>query len=210
MKKIDWKLCLVADADYVRGRDLLDLLMRSVDAGATLVQLRAKSLSSREFLDLCLAAQTKLSKRGIPLIINDRLDIALAGGASGVHLGQEDMPLHSARTILGHDRIIGISVSSVEEALRAWHGAADYVGAGPVFATSTKECGMPPLGPEGLKKIREAIRIPILAIGGITPDNARQALESGADGLAVISAILGAEDAASATAELLKVFALRA
>jgi len=210
MKKIDWRLCLVADADYARGLDLLDLMMRSVKAGATLVQVRAKTLPDREFLELCQAAQTKLSKRGVPLIVNDRADIALAAGASGVHLGQEDLPLPSARALLGHTRLVGVSVTSVEEARRAWHGGADYVGAGPVFATSTKDCTAPPLGLEGLKKIRSAVRIPILAIGGLTPANARQVLDSGADGLAVISAILGAADTAAATAEFLKAFGQRA
>ncbi len=210
MKKIDWRLCLVADADYARGLDLLDLMMRSVEAGATLVQVRAKTLPDREFLELSQAAQTKLSKRGVPLIVNDRADIALAAGASGVHLGQEDLPLQSARALLGHGRLVGVSVTSVEEARRAWHGGADYVGAGPVFATSTKDCTAPPLGLEGLKKIRSAVRIPILAIGGLTPANARQVLDSGADGLAVISAILGAADTAAATAEFLKAFGPRA
>ena len=210
MKKIDWRLCLVADADYTRGLDLLDLMMRSVEAGATLVQVRAKTLPGREFLELCQAAQTKLSKRGVPLIVNDRADIALAAGASGVHLGQEDLPLQTARTLLGHGRLIGISVTTVEEAHRAWTGGADYVGAGPVFATSTKDCATSPLGLEGLKKIRGAVRIPILAIGGLTPANARQVLDSGADGLAVISAILGAADTAAATAEFLKAFGQRA
>jgi len=206
---LDWRLCLVADTAYSRGRDLLDLMMTSVEAGATLVQLRAKNLSDREFLELCLAARTKLDQGGVPLIVNDRVDIALAGQASGVHLGQDDMPLQAARAILGRGRIIGISASTVEEARRAEHGGADYIGVGPVFNTASKDYETPPLGLEGLNRIRRSVRIPILAIGGITAANARQVLESGADGLAVISAILGARDAASATVELLKSFVPR-
>jgi thiamine-phosphate pyrophosphorylase len=204
MKKIDWKLCLVADADLARGLDLLDRVVRSVQAGATIVQLRAKNLPTKEFLDLSLAIATKLSKVKVPLIINDRLDVALAGQASGVHLGQDDMPLAYARTLLGHGRMIGISVATVEEAHRAEHGGADYIGAGPVFATSTKDCLRPPIGLDGLRKIREAVKLPLLAIGGINVRNAAEVMKAGADGIAVVSAIMNAPDVGLATVELLR------
>lgn len=204
MKNVDWRLCLVADADFARGMDLLDKIVRSVRAGATIVQIRAKNLPTKDFLDLSLAVAAKLSKVRVPLIINDRLDVALAGQASGVHLGQDDMPLEYARTLVGHGRLIGISVATVEEAHRAEHGGADYIGAGPVFATSTKGCPRPPIGLNGLKKIREAVKLPLLAIGGINVQNAAEVMKAGADGIAVVSAIMNAPDAGLATAELFK------
>jgi thiamine-phosphate pyrophosphorylase len=203
MRKIDWKLCLVADADMVRGLDLLEVIVRSVEAGVTVVQLRAKNLPTKAFLDMSLAVSTKVGKRGVPLIINDRVDVALAGKASGVHLGQEDMPLFYARALLGHSRLIGISVSTVKEAHRAEQEGADYIGVGPVFPTTTKDCGRPPLGLEGLRKIRRAVGIPILAIGGVNAANAGETMAAGADGLAVISAIMKAPDVGLAVTELL-------
>jgi len=204
VKKIDWKLCLVADADFARGKNLLEKAVRSVQAGATLVQLRAKNLPAKEFLDLSLAMAVKLSKVKVPLIINDRLDVALAGQASGVHLGQDDMPLAYARTLLGHGRMIGISVATVEEARRAWHGGADYIGAGPVFATATKDSARPPIGLEGLRRIRAAVKLPLLAIGGINVENAGEVMKTGVAGIAVVSALMNAPDIGLATAELLK------
>jgi len=208
MKKIDWTLCLVADADLARGLDLLDRVVRSVQAGATIVQLRAKNLPTKEFLDLSLAIATKLSKVRVPLIINDRLDVALAAQASGVHLGQDDMPLTYARTLLGHGRMIGISVATVEEAHRAEYGGADYIGAGPVFATSTKDCLRPPIGLNGLRKIREGVKLPLLAIGGINVRNAAEVMKAGADGIAVVSALMNAPDVGLATAELIRAMSL--
>jgi thiamine-phosphate pyrophosphorylase len=208
-RPIDWRLCLVADTRFRRGIELLDLVMAVVERGAGLVQLRAKSLPDREALELSLALATKLSKARVPLIVNDRPDLALAGQASGVHLGQEDLPLPYARGILGASRLIGISVTTVEEARRAWHEGADYVGAGPVFATSTKTDACPPIGLDGLRRIRDAVRIPVLAIGGIGPANARSVVETGVDGLAVVSAVLAAPDPAQAAGELLDAFGRR-
>ncbi len=208
-KKIDWRLCLIADTRFRRGLAMLDLVMAVVERGAGLVQLRAKSLPDREALELSLALATKLSKLRVPLIMNDRCDLALAGKASGVHLGQEDLPIAYARDIVGPSRLIGISAATVEEARRAWHGGADYVGAGPVFATPTKADACPAIGLEGLRKIREAVRIPVLAIGGIGPGNARAVAETGVDGIAVISAVMGAADPAGAAEALLSAFGPR-
>jgi thiamine-phosphate pyrophosphorylase len=211
---IDYSLTLVADADFFKeiavpgtaGRDLLGIVDAAVQGGVTVVQLRAKTLPFREFLDLGLKAADRLAGTGVPLIINDRMDIALACGADGVHLGQEDMPLAAARKILGGDRIIGISVNTVMEARAAQAGGADYVGAGPAFATATKETALPILGPEGIRSIKRAIRIPVVAIGGINGGNAAALANSGADGIAVVSAILGAPDARRATEDLKKAF----
>ena len=203
---IDFSIYLVADADYAAGRDLLGLIGEAVRGGATVVQLRAKNLSSRDFLELGRRAADRLAGTGIPLIINDRVDIGLACGAAGVHLGQEDMPLAAARKILGGDSIIGISVNTVEEARTAEVGGADYVGAGPAFATATKETALPVLGPEGIGRIKRAVRIPVVAIGGIGAANVADLAAAGADGIAVISAILGASDARRAAEDLKKAF----
>ena len=203
---IDFSIYLVADADYAAGRDLLGLIGEAVRGGATVVQLRAKNLSSRDFLELGRRAADRLAGTGIPLIINDRVDIGLACGAAGVHLGQEDMPLAAARKILGGDSIIGISVNTVEEARTAEVGGADYVGAGPAFATATKETALPVLGPEGIGRIKRAVRIPVVAIGGIGAAIVAELAAAGADGIAVISAILGASDARRAAEDLKKAF----
>ena len=203
---IDFSLYLVADAEFAAGRDLLGMVGAAIRGGVTVVQLRAKNLPSRDFLELGLRAADLLARTGVPLLVNDRLDIALACGAGGIHLGQEDMPLAAARKILGGDRIIGISVNTVEEARAAEAGGADYVGAGPAFATATKETALPILGPEGVRSIKRAVRIPVVAIGGISAGNAAALVHSGADGIAVISAILGAPDARRATEDLRKAF----
>ncbi|MCX6571009.1 MAG: thiamine phosphate synthase [Candidatus Aminicenantes bacterium] len=211
---IDYSLTLVADADFFKkiavpsaaDRDFLGIVDAAVQGGVTVVQLRAKTLPFREFLDLGLRAADRLAGTGVPLIINDRMDIALACGADGVHLGQEDMPLATARKILGGDRIIGISVHTAVEARAAEVGGADYVGAGPAFATATKETALPVLGPEGIRSIKRAVRIAVVAIGGINAGNAAALAHSGADGIAVVSAILGAPDARRAAEDLRKAY----
>jgi len=204
MKSIDWKLCLVADAEAAKGRYLLNLIEKAVNSGVTLVQLRAKELQTREFLQLARQTAELLKGKSIPLIINDRIDIALACGAEGVHLGQEDIPLPYARKILGKKKQIGISVNTVNEAEEAEKGGADYLGVGPVYYTPSKRDLKAILGPSGLKVIRERVKIPILAIGGINAENATDVMSCGVDGIAVISALMGAEDIAEATKELLQ------
>jgi thiamine-phosphate pyrophosphorylase len=204
MKSIDWKLCLVADAEAAKGRYLLNLIEKAVDSGVTLVQLRAKELQTREFLQLARQTAELLKVKSIPLLINDRIDIALACGAEGVHLGQEDIPLPYARKILGKKKHIGISVNTVNEAEEAEKGGADYLGVGPVYYTPSKRDLKAILGPSGLKVIRERVKIPILAIGGINAENATDVMSCGVDGIAVISALMEAEDIAGATKELLQ------
>jgi len=196
-------LCLIADAEALSGREALPLVRQAVNGGVDLVQLRGKTWSGREFLDISLKLSRFLRPKKIPLIINDRVDIALACGADGVHLGQDDLPLQQARKILGKNRIIGISVSNAKEAEEAEREGADYVGLGPIFPTQSKQTPLSPLGIKGLRKVRRAIRIPILAIGGINARNSVGLLEAGADGIAVISAILGAPNIRAA-AEALK------
>jgi thiamine-phosphate pyrophosphorylase len=200
--RISWTLCLVADAESARGRDLIQIIRQAVEGGVTLVQLRAKKLPASAFLNLALEAASLLRKKKIPLIINDRPDIALACSAAGVHLGQEDLPLSAARRILGKDRLIGLSASSLKEAHRAQKDGADYIGLGPVFSTPTKATTLTPLGLRGVREICSRLSIPVLAIGGIDRRNARQVIAAGADGIAVVSAILGARDIFKATRKL--------
>jgi thiamine-phosphate pyrophosphorylase len=203
---IDYALYLVADADFAAARDLPALVAAAVGGGVTVVQLRAKSLTGGDLIKLGLETAAALAGTGVPLLINDHPDVVLACGAAGVHLGQDDLPVAEARRILGPERAIGVSVNTPEEALRAESEGADYVGAGPAFATSTKETDLPVLGPEGIERIKRAVGIPVVAIGGIGPRNAAAMARAGADGIAVVSAILGAPDARRAAEELREAF----
>jgi len=168
MRSIDWKLCLVADAEAAQGRDLPNLIEKAVDSGVTLVQLRAKGMPTRKFLQLALQTAELLKAKGFPLIINDRIDIALACGAEGIHLGQDDLPLPYARKILGKKKCIGISVNTLKEAEEAEKGGADYLGVGPVYDTPSKRDLKAILGPSGLKVIREKVNLSWLS-GGLMP-----------------------------------------
>jgi thiamine-phosphate pyrophosphorylase len=201
---VDWKLCFIADSEAAEGRDMLQLIAEAVEGGATLIQLRGKKWKSREFLEIGIRACRFLRPKKVPLIINDRVDIALACEADGVHLGQIDMPLLYARKILGKHRIIGISVATPDEAEAAEKGGADYLGVGPVFATLSKKDLGPLLGLEGLRTIRRKVKIPILAIGGISAANVADVIPAGADGVAVISAIAAAKYPVQAAIEIIK------
>jgi len=204
LDRIDWRLCFIADSEAAAGRDILKLVAEAVDGGATIIQIRGKKWTNREFLDVGLKAARFLRPKKIPLIINDRVDIALACEADGVHLGPDDMPLFYARRILGKNRIIGISVSIPGEAKAAEKEEADYIGAGPIFRTSSKKDIGPILGLEGLRKIREKVKIPILAIGGISAANAAGVISAGADGVAVISAITAAGNPKQVAIEIIE------
>ncbi len=185
-------LHLVTDRSLSRGRSLVEVVREAVSGGVTCVQLREKDCSTREFLQEALALKELLQSLMVPLIINDRVDIALAVGADGVHLGQSDMPISHARRLLGPNCLIGISAESVDHAVEAEQQGADYIGISPVFSTPTKADTAPALGLEGIRQIRELVRIPLVGIGGINQTNARQVLASGADGVAVVSAIMAA------------------
>lgn len=203
---VDYTLYLVADADYAAGRDLAGLVRAAVAGGVTVVQLRAKNLAGRAFVELGYALRRALADTGVPLLVNDRVDVAIACGTAGVHLGQEDMPVRLARALLGPDGTVGVSVNTPEEARRAELEGADYIGAGPAFATATKAMDLPVLGPEGIARIKAAVRIPVVAIGGVGPENAAGLARAGADGVAVISAVLGAPDARLAAEALRRAF----
>lgn len=207
---IDWSLYLVADAGYAEGRDLPALVEAAVRGGATVVQLRAKDLPARAFAALAGETARRLAPTGVPLLVNDRVDIALACGAAGVHLGQDDLRVPDARRILGPGAVIGVSVNTPEEARRAAAEGADYVGAGPAFATSTKDTPLAVLGPDGVARIKRAAGVPVVAIGGITAANAASLAAAGADGVAVVSAVLGSPDPERAAADLARAFGRRA
>jgi thiamine-phosphate pyrophosphorylase len=161
------------------------------DGGASLVQLREKDLGPREFYEQAKAAIAVAAQRGVHLIINDRVDVALAVGADGVHLGQDDMPPDAARELVGPDAIIGYSTHNINQAIAATKLSIDYLAIGPIFNTTTKADTAPVLGLDGLRAVRQAIgEFPLVAIGGITPGNAREVIAAGADSVAVISALL--------------------
>jgi len=202
-KMVDYSLYVVTESSLKR-EELIEKVAQVVKGKASMIQLREKELSSREFLARALELK-RIIPSYIPFIINDRIDIALACNASGVHLGQGDLPLSSARKILGEDRIIGISTHTLEEAKEAEREGADYIGIGPIFATSTKKDIPPPLGTEIISRIKKEIKIPVVAIGGISQDNISQVLQAGADGVAIVSAIFSQDNILEATKALRKI-----
>ncbi len=201
-ESIDYSLYLVTDRGLSRGRPLTDIVQAAVSGGATCIQLREKNCSTREFIEQALAIRAFLKDRVVPLIINDRLDVAQVVAADGIHLGQEDMPIDMARAIVGETMVIGISAESLADAVQAEKQGADYLGVSPIYATPTKTDTATPLGLEGLREIRSAVGIPLVGIGGLNNDNAAVVIENGADGVAVVSAIMAAEDPEAAAREL--------
>ncbi len=199
---IDYSLYLVTDRGLSRWRTTLQIVAAAVAGGVTCVQLREKTCSTREFIEQARSVQSFLKSRGIPLIINDRIDVALAVKADGVHLGQNDMPIETARGILKDSMFIGISAETLENAVDAEKCGADYIGVGPIFPTNTKADAAEPLGPEGFLEIRKAVKIPLVAIGGLKKENAAAIVRNGAEGIAVVSAIVSADDPEKAAREL--------
>lgn len=199
---IDYSLYLITDRNFLHGRSLKRCVEDAIKGGVTLIQIREKDASTREFYEVAKEVKEVTSKYKIPLIINDRIDIALAINAEGVHLGQSDMPINEARIILGKNKIIGISANTIEEAFAAENSGADYLGVGPVFYTGTKKDINTPRGINGLRDIIEKINIPSVAIGGINKDNAKSVLATGVNGISVISAILGNDDIKKSAEEL--------
>ncbi len=202
LQNIDYSLYLVTDRGLARGRSMLDIVKAAVSGGVTCVQLREKDCSTLEFIEQALAIKNFLQAREVPLIINDRLDVALVVAADGVHLGQSDMPLEMARKIAGPSMLVGISAESVQDAVEAEKGGADYLGVSPIYATPTKTDTAPPLEVEGLREIRKRVKIPLVAIGGLNKSNAAEIIRNGADGVAVVSAIIAADDPETAAINL--------
>lgn len=190
---VNYKLYLVTDRDLLKNTDLYTAVEEAIKGGVTLVQLREKDLTTLEFYNTALNIKRITDKYNIPLIINDRMDIALAVNASGVHIGQKDIPCTIARKILGNDKILGVSATTLSQAIKAEKEGADYIGVGAIFHTSTKQDAKP-VSIDMLKEIKETLSIPVVAIGGITIKNIHQLDSSNIDGIAVISDILGKED----------------
>ncbi len=199
---MDYALYLVTDRRLSRGRSTREIVEAAVRGGVTCVQLREKTGSTRDFVNQAIAIKDFLKTHAIPLIINDRLDVAQAVGADGVHLGQSDMPFKTAKAILKDTMIIGISAESLEDAIEAENAGADYIGVSPIYATPTKTDTAPPLGLEGLARIREQVKIPLVGIGGLNADNAAEVIRHGADGVAVVSGIVSADDPEKAARHL--------
>ena len=191
---IDYSLYLVTDRSILKGEDIFSATEKALRGGVTLVQLREKEISSLDFYNLALKMKDLVNSYNVPLIINDRLDIALAGDADGLHIGQEDLPLTIARRLLGPSKILGYSVSNIEEAIFGEENGADYLGAGPVYPTGSKSDAGNPIGAEGLQKIKEKVSIPVVGIGGIGIGNIAEVKKTGIDGVSLISAILGSKD----------------
>jgi len=207
--EVDYSLYLVTDRALSLGRSNLEIIQAAVEGGVTLVQLREKEATTREFYEEGLKIRAYLKARDIPLIINDRIDIALALDAEGVHLGQEDMPIDVARKILGPKKIIGASVFTLKEAKIAEAMGADYLGLSPIFVTETKPELIQQIGIEGIPLLKEAAQIPVVGIGSMSESNAYEAVKAGLDGVAVVSAICSHEDP-KAAAQALKEEILRA
>lgn len=206
MHKVDYSLMYVTDDSIADDTAFFKILEDALKGGASIVQLREKSGNTRSFYNRALKAKTLCHAHRIPLIINDRIDIALAVDADGVHIGQTDMPYSKARALLGATKIIGLSVSNKEQAIEAENLKVDYIGISPIFNTSTKKSDLAPsLGIEGLKMIRPLFSQPIVCIGGIHRKNVADIIKNGADGVAIISAISKAEYPKKETKHLKKI-----
>ena len=198
---VDYSIYLVTDEACLHGRPLLECVEEALAAGVTLVQYRAKAADGGVLYAEACKLKELCDKYNVPLIINDRLDIALAVGAAGVHLGQDDLPCAVARRLLGEDFIIGVSAHNPAEAVQAVSEGADYLGCGAVFGTATKH-DVAKLGLENLRAIRKAVAVPMVGIGGITADNYAEVLATGADGAAIVSGILAQNDISAVVKKL--------
>lgn len=203
--KYDYTLYLVTDRMLMSTATLCEAVEQAITGGCTMVQLREKNISSLDFYNLAKAVRHITNKYNVPLIINDRIDIALSVGAQGVHIGQSDIPASVARKIIGRDMLLGVSASFLPEAIRAQNDGADYLGVGAMFPTGTKSDAAA-VSMNELQKIRKAVSIPIVAIGGINKENASQLIGIGINGLAVVSAIISQPDIKQAATELKHIF----
>lgn len=204
MNEIDLSLYLVTDnSDDVDK--FLNTIEEAIKGGATVVQIREKTAETLDFYNLALKVKEITTKYNVPLIINDRVDVALAIDADGVHVGQSDMPCDVTRRLIGSDKILGVSASTIEEAKKAESNGADYIGTGAVFPTATKD-DAPSVTKEELTEIVKSINIPVVAIGGINLDNASQLTDTGIAGLSVVSAIMSSDNPKESSEELLKIF----
>jgi len=198
--KVDYSLYLVTDRELLGDRELENSIELAIQGGVTLVQLREKSISTLKFLQLAIRVKKITSRYHIPLIINDRLDIALAVDADGLHVGQDDLPMLKARELFPN-KLIGVSASTLEEALLAEQQGADYLGVGAIFSTTTKT-DAPDVSLNQLELIKKSVAIPVVAIGGINRRNLQQVMATGIDGVSVVSAILAEKNIQMAAKQL--------
>lgn len=198
----DLSLYLVIGPAHCAGRDMAEVADAAAQGGATMVQLRDKAGGTRRLVEDARRLKQRLAPRAVPLLVNDRVDVALAAGADGVHLGQHDMDPLDARRLLGPEAIIGLTVHSLHQARAVPHDVVDYVSIGGVFATASKQNPDPPIGTAGLARIAATIELPLVAIAGITRETAPAVIAAGVDGIAVVSAVCGAPDQRAAAAEL--------
>jgi len=205
IKDIDYSLYLVTDNGLCRGRDLTRVVLDAVGGGVSMVQLREKNSTAGEFLSTARTLKENLSDAGVPLIINDRVDVAIAARADGVHIGQEDLPYQVVRQMLGPDKIIGISINTYDQLRQASLTDVDYLSLSPVFPTQTKADIKEPFGLEGLKKARSLTDKPLITIGGINRDNLADIMATGVDGVALVSAVCSADSPAEAARELVRI-----
>lgn len=207
--KVDYTLYLVTDRELMSTKTLEEAVEQAILGGCTLIQLREKTASSREFYQTALNIKAITDKYKVPLIINDRVDIALAIDADGVHVGQSDLPAAVVRKIIGKDKILGVSAGCAEKAIEAQREGADYIGVGALFSTSTKTDAKS-VSKETLMKIIKEVSIPVVGIGGINEQNAAQLKNTGIDGIAVVSAIIAQKDIKLSAEKMLEIFLKKA
>ncbi|WP_296866242.1 thiamine phosphate synthase [uncultured Methanobrevibacter sp.] len=204
MKNIDLSLYLVTD-NSENEEKFLKTIQDAILGGVSVVQIREKTAETLEFYNLALKVKEITAKYNVPLIINDRVDVALAIDADGVHVGQSDMPCDITRKLIGENKILGVSAATIEEAKKAEKDGADYIGTGAIFPTATKD-DAPSVTKKDLTDIANSINIPVVAIGGITIENAKELKDTGIAGLSVVSAIMSAENPKKASEKLLNIF----
>lgn len=205
MTDFDLSLYLVTDRSLSLNRPIEEVVESAVKGGVTMVQLREKEISSKEFYQLAVKLKECLQPYRVPLIINDRLDIALAADTDGLHIGQSDLPYPIARKLLGKDKIIGLSVENMEDAKEANNWDVDYIGISPVFNTQTKTDTAQALGLEGIRNIMSISKHPSVGIGGINASNTKDIINAGANGIAIVSAIMSAANPQKAAEELITI-----
>lgn len=203
--KLDLSLYLVTDKRNKTDEEFLEIIEEAIKGGTTVVQIREKEGETLDFYNLALKVKEITSKYNVPLIVNDRIDVALAIKSEGVHIGQTDMPADVARSLIGDEMILGVSASTVKEARKAEKDGADYIGTGAVFPTATKD-DAPSITKDDLKEVTGSINIPTVAIGGITLENASELAGTGIAGISVVSAIMNSEAPKTASENLLKIY----
>ncbi len=201
---MDLSLYVIIDRRMMRGRSPIQVAREAIAGGATAIQLREKEMESKELCNLALSLKKIAKQERALFLVDDRVDIAKACDADGVHLGKKDLPIKIARKLLGTKKVVGATVRNLSQALKAQREGADYISLGPIFSTKTKKDLPPPRGLKAIPRIKKKIKIPLIAIGGINRNNVASVIRAGADGVAVVSAITKAENVQKATQELLK------